>query len=82
MLREKSFRLCRGSNLDRPVVQPVACHYTDWATRLTIKQIVHKITTTVWSVYITPSFHSVCCHAADVSSNMAEVVDVSDQREG
>jgi hypothetical protein len=33
-LEEKSFRLCRGSNLDRPVVQPVARHYTDWATRL------------------------------------------------
>jgi hypothetical protein len=26
--------LCRGSNLDRPVVQPVARHYTDWAIRL------------------------------------------------
>jgi hypothetical protein len=25
----------RGSNLDRPVVQSVARHYTDWATRLT-----------------------------------------------
>jgi hypothetical protein len=24
---------CRGSNLDRPVVQSVARHYTDWATR-------------------------------------------------
>jgi hypothetical protein len=34
-LEEKSFRLCRGSNFDRPVVQPVATHYTDWATRLT-----------------------------------------------
>jgi hypothetical protein len=32
---EKSFRLCRRSNLDRPVVQPVARHYTDWATRFT-----------------------------------------------
>jgi hypothetical protein len=31
-LEEKSFRLCRGSNLDRPVVQPVARQYTDWAT--------------------------------------------------
>jgi hypothetical protein len=30
-LEEKSFRLCRGSNLDRPVIQPVARHYTDWA---------------------------------------------------
>jgi hypothetical protein len=26
--------LCRGSNPDRPVVQPVVRHYTDWATRL------------------------------------------------
>jgi hypothetical protein len=25
--REKPFRLCRGSNLDRPVVQPVARYY-------------------------------------------------------
>jgi hypothetical protein len=36
MLEEKSFRLCRGSNLDRSVVQSVARHYTDWATRLTL----------------------------------------------
>jgi hypothetical protein len=28
-LEGKSFRLCRGSNLDRPVVQSVARHYTD-----------------------------------------------------
>jgi hypothetical protein len=28
-LQEKSFRLSRGSNLDRPVVHPVARHYTD-----------------------------------------------------
>jgi hypothetical protein len=34
-LEEKSFRLCRGSNLDRPVVQPVARDYSDRATRLT-----------------------------------------------
>jgi hypothetical protein len=34
-LDEKSSRLCQGSNLDCPVVQPVARHYTDWATRLT-----------------------------------------------
>jgi hypothetical protein len=32
-LEEKSSRLCRGSNLDRRVVQPVARHYTDWATQ-------------------------------------------------
>jgi hypothetical protein len=34
-LEKKSFRLCLGSNLDRPVVQPVAKHYTAWATQLT-----------------------------------------------
>jgi hypothetical protein len=34
-LKEKSFRLWRESNLFRPVVQPVARNYTDWATRLT-----------------------------------------------
>jgi hypothetical protein len=28
-LEEKSFRLCRGSNLDRSVVQPVAAYYID-----------------------------------------------------
>jgi hypothetical protein len=33
-LEEESFRLCRGSNLDRSVVQSLARHYTDWATRL------------------------------------------------
>jgi hypothetical protein len=27
--------LCRGSNVNRPVVHPVVRHYTDWATRLT-----------------------------------------------
>jgi hypothetical protein len=32
MLLEKSFCLCRGSNLDLPVVQYVLRHYTDWAT--------------------------------------------------
>jgi hypothetical protein len=31
-LEEKSFRLCRGSNLDRPVVQSIVRHYTDSAT--------------------------------------------------
>jgi hypothetical protein len=29
--RKKYFRLCRESNLDRPVVQSVARHYKDWA---------------------------------------------------
>jgi hypothetical protein len=31
-LQEKSFCLCRGSNLDPPDVQSVVRHYTDWAT--------------------------------------------------
>jgi hypothetical protein len=39
-LEEKSFRLCQGSNLNRPVIQPVAKHYTDWDTWLT-----HRINT-------------------------------------
>jgi hypothetical protein len=32
MPEEKSFRLCRVSNVDRPVVQSVVRHYTAWAT--------------------------------------------------
>jgi hypothetical protein len=32
--REKILFPCRGSNPDRPVVQPVVRHYTAWATRL------------------------------------------------
>jgi hypothetical protein len=35
-LQEISFRLCWGSNLDRPVIQPIARYYIDWATRLTL----------------------------------------------
>jgi hypothetical protein len=31
----KSFCLCQESNQNRPVVQPVAIHYTDWAAWLT-----------------------------------------------
>jgi hypothetical protein len=30
-LEEKSSAPCRGSNLDRPIVQPVVRHYTAWA---------------------------------------------------
>jgi hypothetical protein len=33
--RWKILRLCRKLNLDRPIVQSVVRHYTDWATRLT-----------------------------------------------
>jgi hypothetical protein len=42
-LEEKCFCIYRGSNLDRSVVQPVARHYTDWATRLTISNIYQNI---------------------------------------
>jgi hypothetical protein len=35
-LEEKAFRLCQGSNVYRPVIQPVARHYTDWATWLAL----------------------------------------------
>jgi hypothetical protein len=38
-LEEKSFRLCRGSNLYRPVAQSVAGHYTDWGTVAPINMI-------------------------------------------
>jgi hypothetical protein len=40
--RGKILCLCRGSNPDRPVVQPVVRHYTDWATQLPIQ--THKTT--------------------------------------
>jgi hypothetical protein len=44
MLKEKSFCLCRGSKPDRPVVQAVARHYTDWATRLVfVDEVSDKI---------------------------------------
>jgi hypothetical protein len=33
-LEEKSFRLCRDSNLDCPVSQSTVRHYTEWATPL------------------------------------------------
>jgi hypothetical protein len=36
-LEDKSFAPPPGSNPDRPVVQPVVRHYTDWATRLQVK---------------------------------------------
>jgi hypothetical protein len=31
-VRRKTLYLCRGSNLDRLVIQSIARHYTDWAT--------------------------------------------------
>jgi hypothetical protein len=32
--RRKILCLCRGSNLEHPIVQPVVRHYTEWATAL------------------------------------------------
>jgi hypothetical protein len=32
-LEEKFFRLCRGTNLDRPVIQPVAWQYDDGSSK-------------------------------------------------
>jgi hypothetical protein len=34
-LEDKSFRICRGSNLDRPFVQPVARHYIGNSVKMT-----------------------------------------------
>jgi hypothetical protein len=42
-LEEKSFHLCWGSNLNSPVVQPLARHYTDWATRITVSYMYLRI---------------------------------------
>jgi hypothetical protein len=41
-LEEKSFRLCRESKLVRPVVQPVARHYIDWATPAQFIVYLHR----------------------------------------
>jgi hypothetical protein len=37
---------CRGSNPDRPVVQPVVRHYTAWANTAPIKTVEHLINST------------------------------------
>jgi hypothetical protein len=39
-LRGKILCVCRGSDLAHPVVQPVARHYTDWVTQLTLQLIL------------------------------------------
>jgi hypothetical protein len=53
-LNEKSFRLCRGSNPDLPVVQPVARRYTElpgspWASLET--KIKKSVTIFLWVHY-------------------------------
>jgi hypothetical protein len=42
-LEEISFRLCWRSNLNRPVVQPAARHYIDWATGLTCYDCINNL---------------------------------------
>jgi hypothetical protein len=41
--RGKPFGLCRESNLDRPVVQPVVRHCTAWATQVTQRALSAEI---------------------------------------
>jgi hypothetical protein len=41
--RGKILCRCRGSNPDRPVVQPVVRHYTDWATPALFCNISNRI---------------------------------------
>jgi hypothetical protein len=51
-IRGKISCLCQGFNIDCPVVQSVARHYTDWATRLISlwrKNINFKCLESIWS---------------------------------
>jgi hypothetical protein len=59
-IEEKSFRLCRGSNLDRLLVQPVVRHYTDWATRLLLGHVTSV--KTVQTTYGTSEFYICVCY--------------------
>jgi hypothetical protein len=56
-LEEKSSCLCRGSNLDHPVVQSAARHYTDWATSpptswLCLAQIILSSSEGIYCIYL------------------------------
>jgi hypothetical protein len=53
-LDNKSFRLCRESNPYRPVVQPIARHYTDWANRLTVR-VLCSTSQTFWKYLLLPN---------------------------
>jgi hypothetical protein len=48
--------LCRVSNRDRPVFHPVARHYTDWATLLTIQWIPRTTFPGVMRPYRQPAY--------------------------
>jgi hypothetical protein len=70
-LEAKSFRLCRGSNLDHPIVQPVAKHYTDCATRFTqqteiLQNILWFLSNTQFALRISlchASYEEQLCHS-------------------
>jgi hypothetical protein len=47
---------CRGSNSDRPVVQPVVRHYTTWATRLLAHPVGKVNTDSAPYAAVTPSY--------------------------
>jgi hypothetical protein len=50
-LEEKFFCLCWGLNLDCPVIQPVARHYTDWATWfITCNNTKLKLCIMIWLI--------------------------------
>jgi hypothetical protein len=51
-LEEKSFRLCWGSNLDRPVVQSVARHCTAWATPTPVHTHQHYFFKTLLNIIL------------------------------
>jgi hypothetical protein len=54
--RENSFRICRESNLDRPVVQSVARHYADSADSPLQRHSGHYIALTLRRLYLTSLF--------------------------
>jgi hypothetical protein len=50
-LEEKSFRLCRGSNLDHLVIQS-ARYYTDWATLAPIGPIIYLLYIYIYNIFM------------------------------
>jgi hypothetical protein len=59
--------LCRGSNLNCPVVQPVARHYTDRATRLTVQRVsLHKFLMT------RAGSHTKCKHDQEIRCRLTD----------
>jgi hypothetical protein len=56
-LEEKSSRFCQGSNLDHPVVQLIARHYTDWGTLLTTNENITDISEKAAASCLRTEFH-------------------------